>query len=43
MGKWYKDLLVDAANKYCINAGNIGKVCDGKRNICAGYHWRYLD
>ena len=36
------DAIVDAANKYCINAGNIGRVCDGKRKTCGGYHWRYL-
>ena len=37
------DAIVDAANKYCINAGNIGRVCEGKRKTCGGYHWRYLD
>ena len=36
------DAIVDAANKYCINAGNIGRVCEGKRKTCGGYHWRYL-
>lgn len=37
------DAIIDAANKYCISAGNIGRVCDGKRKTCGGYHWRYLD
>ena len=36
------DAIVDDANKYCINAGNIGRVCEGKRKTCGGYHWRYL-
>lgn len=35
--------ITEAANKYCIDAGNIGRVCRGERKSCGGYQWRYLD
>ena len=35
-------VIKDDEEWYCINAGNIGRVCEGKRKTCGGYHWRYL-
>lgn len=34
--------ITQASKKYNLEAGNIGRVCSGKRKTCGGYHWRYL-
>lgn len=36
------DCVSAAAKKYNVEAGNIGRVCNGKRKTCGGYHWEYL-
>ena len=33
----------EAAADVGVAPNGIVKCCNGKRNICAGYHWRYLD
>ena len=33
----------EAAADVGVASTGIVKCCNGKRNICAGYHWRYLD
>ena len=33
----------EAATDVGVASTGIVKCCNGKRNICAGYHWRYLD
>ena len=41
-GKIYHSTREAAADVGVASTG-IVKCCNGKRNICAGYHWRYLD
>ena len=36
------DCVSAAAKKYNVEAGNIGRVCNGKRKTCGGYHWKYI-
>ena len=33
----------EAATDVGVTSNGIVKCCNGKRNICAGYHWRYLE
>jgi hypothetical protein len=36
------DCMIDAAKKYGGSQQNIGKVCKGLRNTCAGFKWEYV-
>lgn len=35
--------LGDIQRKFGFSQSNICKCCNGKRNTCGGYHWRYVD
>lgn len=37
------DGAVDVERKLGLDHSSILKCCNGKRNVCGGYHWRYAD
>lgn len=41
-GKIYHSTREAARAVGVKSSNNIAKCCNGKRNICGGYHWRYL-
>ena len=38
----YDSIALAARENNCDNSG-ISKVCNGKRNICGGFKWKYID
>jgi hypothetical protein len=39
----YPSLEIAAKNNNIKSKGNIISVCNGNRNQCGGYKWKYLD
>ena len=33
----------EAKRQTGVDNGSISKVCNGKRNVAGGYHWKYID
>lgn len=37
----YYNGITEAHKKLKLNMAHLSECCNGKRNICGGYHWRY--